>query len=117
MTLEALREFCLSKPQVTEDLPFDDDVLVFRIGGKIFLLTSFSEPEKINVKCDPDLAIQLREEFPHDIIPGYHMNKKHWNTIYIQRKLSNKKIQDLISHSFELVFQSLPSKVKKELSV
>jgi predicted DNA-binding protein (MmcQ/YjbR family) len=87
MHLEALRDFCLSLPLVTEDFPFDERTLAFRIGGKIFLLTDVEEPWEFNAKCDPERAIELRELYPDAIRPGYHMNKKHWNTIRLDRQL------------------------------
>ena len=108
MYLEQLREYALSKPDVEETFPFGPDTLVYKIDGKMFLLTGFdSIPLQFNVKCDPDLALELREQYAA-IIPGWHMNKKHWNTVIIDGSISNKRLQELIDHSYQLV-----AKVKK----
>jgi predicted DNA-binding protein (MmcQ/YjbR family) len=108
MDLEQLREYALSKPDVEETFPFEPDTLVYKIDGKMFLLTGFdSIPLQFNVKCDPDLALELREQYAA-IIPGWHMNKKHWNTVIIDGSISNKRLQELIDHSYQLV-----AKVKK----
>lgn len=110
MNIEELREYCLHKPGVTEELPFGPDTLVFKIGGKIFLLVGLDQIDtlRFNAKCDPEYAIQLREQYPATVLPGYHMNKKHWNTVYCNQHLTDAQIQELIDHSFSLVFQSLP---------
>jgi predicted DNA-binding protein (MmcQ/YjbR family) len=103
MNIETLREYCLSKPGAEEDLPFGPDTLVFKVAGKIFLLASLDrESLQFNVKCDPEKAIELREEFSC-VIPGYHMNKKHWNTILVDGSVPLKKIKEWIDHSYELV--------------
>ena len=103
MDLEQLREYTLSKPNAEETQPFGPDTLVYKINGKMFLLTGFdSIPLQFNVKCDPELALELREEFAA-VIPGYHMNKKHWNTVIIDGSISNKKLQEMIDHSYNLV--------------
>jgi predicted DNA-binding protein (MmcQ/YjbR family) len=108
MNIETLREYCLSKPGAEETLPFGPDTLVFKISGKIFLLTGLgSQPLQFNVKCEPDKAIELREEYPC-VLPGYHMNKKHWNTIVIDGSVSSKQLKEWIDGSYELV------KVKKK---
>jgi predicted DNA-binding protein (MmcQ/YjbR family) len=100
---EEIRIFALSKPGVEEGLPFGDEVLVFKVNGKIFLLLSLtSQPLQFNAKCDPERAIELREQYGC-IIPGYHMNKKHWNTIIIDNTLTKKQLKELIDHSYELV--------------
>jgi predicted DNA-binding protein (MmcQ/YjbR family) len=114
MNLEFVREYCLKKNGVTEDMPFDDEVLVFRIGGKIFALCDITHFESINLKCDPERAVELREKF-NAITPGYHMNKKHWNTIASNGDLPNELYLELIDHSYNLVLQSLPKKVRDEL--
>lgn len=103
MTLDSLRMYCLGLPGVTEDLPFDEDTLAFRIGGKIFLLTSLTETTTMNVKCDPERAIELRETWPEEVIPGYHMNKKHWNTVSLTGRLNDDFLKDQILHSYQLV--------------
>ena len=110
MNIELLQQYCLSKPGVKETLPFGPDTLVYKVGGKIFLLCSLdSEVLQFNVKCDPDLAIELREEYP-SVLPGYHMNKKHWNTIIADGSVPVKKLKEWIDHSYELVLGSLPKK-------
>lgn len=114
MNLETYYEYCLSKKGVTEHFPFDEDTLVFKVGGKMFALSSLSQWEKgqptVNLKCDPERAQELRAEFD-DIQPGYHSNKKHWNTVAINQSVSQDLIQDLIDHSYELVLKSLPKKI------
>jgi predicted DNA-binding protein (MmcQ/YjbR family) len=109
MDLEQLREYTLSKPDAEETQPFGPDTLVYKINGKMFLLTGFdSIPLQFNVKCDPDLALELREQYA-SVIPGWHMNKKHWNTVIIDGSISNRELQKMIDHSYELV-----AKVKKK---
>jgi predicted DNA-binding protein (MmcQ/YjbR family) len=104
MDIEQLRDFCLQQPGVEESLPFGPDTLVFKINNKIFLLASLdSQPLQFNVKCDPDQAIELREHYPEHVLPGYHMNKKHWNTIIIDGTLSNKLLKEFIMNSYNLV--------------
>jgi predicted DNA-binding protein (MmcQ/YjbR family) len=104
MNIEQLQEYCLRKPGVEETLPFGPDTLVYKVNGKVFLLTGLdSHPLQFNVKCDPDKAIELREDYPQNVLPGYHMNKKHWNTIIVDGTLSNKQLQEFIDHSYELV--------------
>ncbi|GAD05059.1 hypothetical protein PORCRE_757 [Porphyromonas crevioricanis JCM 15906] len=111
-TLQA-EEYCLSFPLATEDMPFDEDVLVFRVSGKIFALTSLSaRPMRISLKCDPDLAIRLREKY-RAVEPAYHMNKKHWNQIALQSDLSDEQICKLIHHSYCLIIKKLPASVRK----
>jgi predicted DNA-binding protein (MmcQ/YjbR family) len=104
MNIEIMREYILQKPGVTEGFPFGGDTLVFKVNDKIFLLTGLdSNPLQFNVKCDPDKAIELREEFPEAVLPGYHMNKKHWNTIIVDGALSKKQLKEMIDHSYNLV--------------
>lgn len=114
MNLEFVREYCLKKNGVTEDMPFDDEVLVFRIGGKIFALCDITHFESINLKCDPERAVELREKF-NAITPGYHMNKKHWNTVASKGDVPDSLFLELINHSYELVYNSLPKKMRDEL--
>lgn len=111
MDIEQYREYCLSKPGTTEELPFGPDTLVMKVGGKVFALSSIDNFESINLKCDPEKAIQLREEHAQ-IIPGWHMNKKHWNTVYLDG-LQDRLILRLIDHSYELVWNGLPRKTKE----
>jgi predicted DNA-binding protein (MmcQ/YjbR family) len=104
MHLDEIREYCLSKPGVEEALPFGPDVLVYKVKGKLFLLTGFdNDPVQFNVKCDPEKAIELREEFPDTVLPGYHMNKKHWNTVLVNGILSTKQLKAMIDESYALV--------------
>lgn len=104
MDIEQLREYCLSLPDVEETLPFGPDTLVFKVNNKVFLLTGLdSHPLRFNVKCNPDKAIELREEYPDSVLPGYHMNKKHWNTVVIDGTLSLKLIKEFIDDSYNLV--------------
>lgn len=110
MNVETLREYCLSKKAVTEDFPFGEDTLVFRVSNKIFLLVSLSSsPLQFNAKCDPDKAIELREQYDA-IIPGFHMNKKHWNTVIADGSLSSTLLKEMIDDSYNLIIQSLPKK-------
>ncbi len=103
MNIETLREYCLSKPDVEETLPFGPDTLVYKVNNKIFLLTGLDEIElRFNIKCDPDKAIELREEFSC-VLPGFHMNKKHWNTIVVDGYVSTKQLKEWIDHSYDLV--------------
>ena len=119
MTLTQFYELCLSKKGVIEGLPFDDDVLVFKIGNKIFALTSLAswenEEPSINLKYNPDRTMELRADY-EDVIEGYHMSKVHWNTIYINKGVPDKLIIELLNHSFELVFSSLTKKLQSEIS-
>jgi predicted DNA-binding protein (MmcQ/YjbR family) len=104
MHIEQLQEYCLQKPDVEETLPFGPDTLVYKVNGKVFLLTGLeSHPLQFNVKCDPDRAIELREEYPEHVLPGYHMNKKHWNTIIADGTIPLKLMREFIDHSYELV--------------
>ena len=112
MNIESLREYCLNKPNVEETLPFGPDTLVFKVNNKIFLITGFdSRPLQFNVKCDPDRAIELREEFP-SVLPGWHMNKKHWNTIIVDGSVSSRQLKEWIDWSYELV-AGKKKKIKK----
>ncbi len=103
VNIEELRDYCLSRPGAEEDFPFGPDTLVYKINGKIFLLAGLDQnPVQFNVKCDPEKAVQLREEYSC-ILPGYHMNKKHWNTIIADGSVSNDLLKEWIDESFELV--------------
>ena len=114
MNIELFRDFCLSKKGVTEDFPFDEETLVFKVMGKLFTLTNVDLFKSVNLKCDPEWAIELREKYTA-VKPGFHMNKKHWNTIDIDGSLSDSFIQRLISHSYDLVVAKLPKAMKVEL--
>lgn len=105
MNIEELRDFALSLDNATESFPFGEETLVFKVNEKIFLLTSLNaDPLSFNVKCDPDQAIELRERYA-SILPGYHMNKKHWNTILVDGTLTKKQLQDFIQDSYRLVLK------------
>ncbi len=113
MTLDRLLDHCLSKPNVEETFPFGPDILVLKVNGKVFLLLPLnSHPIQFNVKCDPERAIILREENA-SIIPGYHMNKKHWNTIILDGTIPTSLILELVDHSYELVISSVKKGKKK----
>lgn len=104
MDVETIRSFALSLPNVEETLPFGPNNLVFKVGSKMFLLLPLdASPLTFNVKCNPDAAVELREQYPNSILPGYHMNKKHWNTIVVDGILSAKQLQQFISDSYQLV--------------
>ena len=104
MNIDTIRDYSLQKPFVTEGFPFGDSLIVFKVNGKVFLLVSLdSIPLQFNVKCDPEKAIVLREEYPTAVLPGYHMNKKHWNTILVDGSLSRKQIFQMIDDSYRLV--------------
>ena len=103
MNVESIREYALSKADVEEGLPFGPDTLVFKVAGKIFLLMGLdADPLQFNVKCDPDRAIELRDQYAC-VLPGYHMNKKHWNSIVADGTLTTKQLKEMIDHSYSLV--------------
>jgi len=114
MNIEEFRDYCLLKKGVTEGFPFDEKTLVFKVI-KMFALTNIEGEFRINLKCDPERAIKLREEYPDYIIPGYHMNKKLWNTIIVEGSVPEKLIFELIDHSYDLIVASLTKKQKTEL--
>lgn len=116
MDIETLRRFCLSFPLVTEDFPFDKSTLVFKVASKVFALVDVDIFSFVNLKCNPEKAIELREHF-EGIRPGYHMNKKHWNSVYIHSDVSEKQLFELISHSYDLVLGSLSKKLRDELAL
>jgi predicted DNA-binding protein (MmcQ/YjbR family) len=115
LNLEELREYCLQKPGATEGLPFGEDTLVYKVGEKMFLAAGISDGNRFNVKCDPELAIELRERYT-EVQPGYHMNKKLWNTVYMDGTLTKKQLLEMIDHSYDLVFNGLPKKAREEIS-
>lgn len=114
MNIEEYRDYCLTFVGVTEELPFDDNVLVFKVLGKMFALTDINAFESINVKCDPEKAIELREHYTC-VQPGYHMNKKHWNTIIMDGEMPDQEVKEWITHSYDLVVAKMPKKLKEEL--
>ncbi len=114
MNIEEFREFCIGMKGVTEELPFDENTLVFKVMGKMFALTGMDNFVSVNVKCDPEKAIELREEY-NAVKPGYHMNKKHWNTIEVNSDMSDQELRDWVLHSYDLVVAKLPKKTREEL--
>lgn len=102
MDIESLREYCLNLPEVTEGFPFDETTLVFKVNGKMFLLTDLEGQLTMNVKCEPEKAVELREQY-NCVLPGYHMNKKHWNTVIIDGSISDKILMQWIDDSYNLV--------------
>jgi predicted DNA-binding protein (MmcQ/YjbR family) len=118
MDLNYYYEYCLSKKGVTEHFPFDEETLVFKVGGKMFALSSLKEWEKgtpsVNLKCDPERCEELRAEF-EAIKPGWHMSKTHWNTIEFNKDVPDKMMRELIDHSYDLVFKSLTKKLQLEI--
>jgi predicted DNA-binding protein (MmcQ/YjbR family) len=118
MNIQAFYDYCLAKKGVTEHFPFDEDTLVFKVGGKMFALSSLMQWEKgeasVNLKCDPDRALELRAQY-EAIEPGYHMSKVHWNTVSVDGDVSEKMFRELIDHSYELVFKSLTKKLQAEI--
>jgi len=115
MDNEFFREYCLSKQAVTEELPFDESTLVFKVLGKMFALGNIDNFESVNLKCDPEYAEELREQY-NGVIPGYHMNKKHWSTVYVESDVEDKLMLSLIDHSYEMVVKSMPKKLREELN-
>lgn len=119
MNIQQLYEFCLSKKGVSEHFPFDNDTLVFKVGGKLFALTSLKQFENgtpsMNLKCNPEKALELRAEY-EAIRPGYHMNKVHWNSVDFNKDVSDKMVCELINHSYDLVFDSLSKKIQATIN-
>lgn len=114
MNVEEVRQVCIAKKGVTESFPFDETTLVLKVGGKMFALLNLDKDPSVNLKCDPERAIDLREHY-EAILPGYHMNKQHWNTVMLEGNISDILIEELICHSYELVLNSLPRKMKEGL--
>jgi predicted DNA-binding protein (MmcQ/YjbR family) len=115
MNAESFRAFCLSKPAATEDTPFGPEDIVFKVAGKMFAILALEEvPPRVNLKCDPDLALELRDRY-EQVAPGYHMNKKHWNTVVLDGVIPERELWKMIDHSYELVVQSLPKAKQKAL--
>lgn len=119
MNIQSYYDYCLAKKGVTEHFPFDEETLVFKVGGKMFALSSLKGWEantpSINLKCDPDRAQEFRAEY-EGIKPGYHMSKVHWNTVTVNSDVPQKLLLELIDHSYELVFKSLTKKLQAEIS-
>ena len=119
MNIESYREYCLQKPGTTEHFPFNEDTLVFKVMGKMYALSSLMSWEngepRINLKCDPEEAILLREKYPESVLPGYHMNKQLWNTVVLNGELTPKQVLQFIDDSYTLIVNSLTKKLKEEL--
>lgn len=116
MNLETLREGCLAYPRVTEDFPFDASTLAFRVNGKIFLLTNVDAIDlSFNAKCEPELAVELREKYAA-VKPGYHMNKKHWNTVSVDGSIPEEELWSLVRHSYDRVVGGLSKKLQREIA-
>jgi predicted DNA-binding protein (MmcQ/YjbR family) len=116
MNIEELREYCLSKKGVTESFPFDENTLVFKVCGKMFALTDLVDDFSINIKCDPEKAMELREKYPC-VQPGYHMNKSFWNTVFIDGSVSDKQLYQWIDHSYDEVVKKMTKKQKESLGL
>ena len=115
MDLEEFRDYCLSKIAASESMPFGEGILVFKVAGKLFALAPLDEiPVTVNLKCDPDLALALRDQYDQ-VQPGYHMNKKHWNTVEIDSGIPDVDLHKMIDHSYELIVQGLPKKTREKL--
>ena len=115
MNIETFRDYCMSKPETSESFPFDETTLVFKVAGKMFALTGIDNmPLRVNLKCDPDEAIDLRERYPA-VLPGYHMNKKLWNTVVIDGSIDESLIKKWIDDSYRLVIESMPKNVQNRL--
>ncbi len=114
MDIETLHNYCLSKPGTTDGFPFGEDTLVYKVSNKIYLLVNLKNGDRMNAKCGPEQAIEWRERHP-EVQPGYHMNKTHWNTVFINQSLSTKQLQEMIDHSYELIIASLPKKAQAEI--
>jgi predicted DNA-binding protein (MmcQ/YjbR family) len=113
LNLQKVRSYCNSKKGASEDFPFDFQTLVFRVGGKIFALTDIDAPElALNLKCDPYVSLELRSRYPQ-ITPGYHMDKKHWNTVRVDGNIPEREILRLIDHSYDLVFHGLKKSIQE----
>jgi len=112
MNIEELREYCLSKKGVSESFPFDETTLAFKVMDKMFVLTDLEGEMSINLKCDPDKANELREKYPA-VLPGYHMNKEHWNTVMIDGSIPERLIREWIDRSYDLVIRQLPAGKRK----
>ena len=115
MNIETYREYCLSKKEVTESFPFDETTLVMKVLNKMFALTDLEDEFKISLKCDPEKAVELRESYDF-IVPAWHFNKKHWNTIILNDSISDRFIKELIDHSYDIVISKMTKKDQKRIS-
>ena len=114
MNIEDLRTYCLALPYVEERFPFDDTTLVFCIGGHMFALVDLERADRVNLKCKPDVAIELRERY-EGVVPGWHMNKKHWNTVYLQADVPTAVLHEMIDNSYRLVYGGLPKRDRESM--
>ncbi|MRT92470.1 MmcQ/YjbR family DNA-binding protein [Ancylomarina sp. 16SWW S1-10-2] len=114
MNIEELRDYCITKKGVSESFPFDEETLVFKVMNKMFLLTNINKELSMNVKCDPEKAIELREKYSF-VLPGWHMNKRLWNTVNIEGSISDQQIKEWIDDSYNLIVTSLTKKLQNEL--
>jgi len=114
MNVEGIRQICIAKKGVTEGFPFDELTLVLKVGGKMFALLNLDKDPSVNLKCDPERAIDLRERY-EAILPGYHMNKQHWNTVMLDGSVPKNLLLEMIDHSYDLVFKSLSKNVRSEV--
>ena len=115
MNRDAVLEDCLGRPGAVEDYPFGDGVAVFKVGGRMFALVPLDgDPATVNLKCDPDLALELRARFPA-VQPGYHQNKRHWNTVTLDGSIDDDEVLEMIDHSYELIVDALPRAVRAQL--
>ena len=110
MNIDEIREYCLSKKAVTESFPFDEVTLVFKVLDKMFLLTNLDGDLSINIKCNPEKALELRASYPDTVLPAFHMSKKHWNTIKMNGRMEAEKVKFWIDHSYELVVGKMSKK-------
>ena len=116
MNIEEFRDYCLSKKGTSEEFPFDENVLAFKVMEKIFALTHLQNFDSISLKCDPEKAVSLREQYP-GVVPGYHLNKKHWNTVFTDASIPGSLLRDWIDHSYDRVVDGLPKAAKIELEI
>ncbi len=114
MNIEMLRDYCIGKPGVSESFPFDEVTLVFKVANKMFALTGLDSDLTVNLKCEPEKAVELRETYSC-VLPGRHMSKIHWNTVDFNNDVSDKLMLELINHSYDLVFKSLTKKIQNEI--
>ena len=119
MNIDNFREYCLRKPGTTEEFPFDEQTLVFKVMGKMYALSGLDTWEqgapRVNLKCDPEYAQELRAAYPESVVPGYHMNKQHWNTVMLNGEISLKQLQQFTDDSYDLIVSSLTKKQKEQL--
>lgn len=115
MTAAKLRKWCLDRPGATEEFPFGPEVTVFKVGGKIFAISGLADPLKVSVKCEPELARRHRASYPA-VNPGYHLNKRHWNTITIDGSMPDRLVLDMIEDSYDLIVESLPRRAREALT-